>query len=158
MPEQIQSIVVRKRLVIEAPCAHAFHVFTAEFDSWWPPTHHVGRVDMLAAVIEPRAGGRWYEKGVDGSECLWGTVLAWEPPTRLVLSWQLNGQWQFDPDPAHASEVEVRFIPEGEERTLIEFEHRHIERSHDAERLRAGVDSPQGWTGLLARFAERAKA
>lgn len=156
MPDQMSSITVRKRLEVEAPCAHAFQVFTTEFDSWWPPSHHIGTAELLAAIIEPKAGGRWYEKGIDGSECDWGRVLVYDPPSRLVLLWQLNGQWTYDPDQARASEIEVRFIPDGEERTIVEFEHRHIERSEFAETLRAGVDSPQGWSGLLALFAERA--
>ena len=84
-------------------------------------------------------------------------MLAWEPPTRLVLSWHLNGQWEVDNDPAHGSEIEVRFTPDGDARTIIHFEHRHIERSAYAEQLRAGVDSPGGWTGLLASFAEKAR-
>lgn len=157
MPDPMPAIAVRKHLVVDAPCTRAFEVFTTEFDSWWPPSHHIGKAELLAAVIEPHVGGRWYEKGVDGSECDWGRVLAWEPPTRLVLSWHLNGQWEFDADAAHASEIEVRFTPDGESRTVIAFEHRHIERSVYAEQLRDGVDSPQGWTGLLARFAEKAK-
>lgn len=156
MPEQMSAITVRKRLEVDAPCAHAFHVFTSEFDSWWPPSHHIGKADLLAAVIEPIAGGRWYEKGVDGTECDWGRVLVYDPPSRLVLSWHLNGQWVYDPDEARASEIDVRFIPDGDDRTIVEFEHRHIERAEFAENLRAGVDSPQGWSGLLAGFAERA--
>ncbi|MFN7982172.1 MAG: SRPBCC family protein [Vicinamibacterales bacterium] len=157
MPESASAITVRKQLIVEASCARAFEVFTSEFDSWWPPSHHIGKADLFAAIIEPRAGGRWYEKGVDGSECDWGRVLAWEPPTRLVLSWHLNGQWEVDNDPAHGSEIEVRFTPDGDARTIIHFEHRHIERSAYAEQLRAGVDSPGGWTGLLASFAEKAR-
>lgn len=156
MPEQIPSITVRKRLEVDAPCADAFHVFTAEFDTWWPPSHHIGTADLLAAIIEPKAGGRWYEKCVDGTECEWGRVVVYEPPSRLVLLWQLDGQWTYDPDPAHASEIEIRFIPDGSSRTIVELEHRHIERSQFAESLREGVDSPNGWSGLLAFFAERA--
>jgi uncharacterized protein YndB with AHSA1/START domain len=156
MPDALPALTVRKTLVVETPCAHAFEVFTAGFDSWWPRAHHIGKAELLAAVIEPRAGGRWFEKGVDGSECEWGAVLVYEPPSRVVLSWHLNGQWQYDADPSHASEVEVRFVPEGPSRTKVEFEHRYIERSAGAEQLRAGVDSPGGWTGLLEKFAARA--
>jgi len=158
MPDTIPTITVRKQLTVEAACAHAFDVFTSGFDGWWPRSHHIGKAELLAAIIEPKAVGRWYEKWVDGSECEWGRVLLYEPPARLVLSWHLNGQWAYDPDPAHASEVEVRFVPDGPSRTHIEFEHRHIERSIDAERLRTGVDSPQGWSALLERFAEKARS
>jgi uncharacterized protein YndB with AHSA1/START domain len=157
MPDTLPALTVRKSLTVEAPCARAFAVFTTGFDSWWPRGHHIGKAEMLAAVIEPKAGGRWFEKGVDGSECEWGTVLVYESPSRVVLSWHLNGQWEYDPDPSHASEVDVRFIPDGPTRTTVEFEHRHIERSVGGEQLRAGVDSPQGWTGLLEMFAARAK-
>lgn len=157
MTELLSPIAVRKHLVVDAPCARAFEVFTAEFDSWWPPSHHIGKADLFAAVIEPRSGGRWYEKGVDGSECDWGRVLTWEPPHRLVLSWHLNGQWEVDADETHASEIEVRFTPDGDARTIIDFEHRHIERSAFAAQLRDGIDSPQGWTGLLALFAAKVR-
>jgi uncharacterized protein YndB with AHSA1/START domain len=157
MPDTMPALTVRKSLTVHASIAHAFAVFTTGFDSWWPRAHHIGTADLLAAVIEPRAGGRWFEKGVDGSECEWGTVLVYEPPSRVVLSWHLNGEWQYDPDPSHASEVDVRFIPDGPGRTKVEFEHRHIERAVGAEQLRSGVDSPQGWTGLLELFAARAK-
>ena len=94
---------------------------------------------------------------MDGSECEWGQVLLYEPPSRVVLSWHLNGQWEYDPDPARASEVDVRFIPDGPSRTNVEFEHRHIERSVHAAELRAGVDSPEGWSGLLEMFATKAR-
>jgi uncharacterized protein YndB with AHSA1/START domain len=157
MPDTVPALTVRKSLTVEAPIAHTFHVFTTGFDSWWPRAHHIGQADLLAAVIEPKAGGRWYEKGVDGSECDWGRVLAYEPPSRVTLSWHLNGDWQYDPDPARASEVDVRFIPDGPGRTKVEFEHRHIERAVKAEQLRAGVDSEGGWNGLLAMFAATAK-
>jgi uncharacterized protein YndB with AHSA1/START domain len=157
MPDALPALTVRKSLTVHASIAHAFHVFTTAFDTWWPREHHIGKADLLAAVIEPRAGGRWFERGVDGSECEWGRVLVYEPPSRVVLSWHLNGEWQYDPDPSHASEVDVRFIPDGPGRTKVEFEHRHIERAAHAEQLRAGVDSPQGWTGLLELFAARAK-
>ena len=157
MPDTLPALTVRKSLTVEAPCAHAFSVFTTAFDSWWPRTHHIGKADLLAAVIEPRAGGRWFEKGVDGSECEWGSVLVYEPPSRVVLSWHLNGQWQYDPDPSRASEVDVRFVPDGPLRTKVEFEHRYIERSVGADQLRAGVDSEGGWNGLLQMFAAKVK-
>ena len=101
--------------------------------------------------MEPRVGGRWFERGEDGSECEWGRVLAWEPPARLVLAWQVDAQWRFDPD--FITEVEVRFIPEGDA-TRVELEHRNIERfGAQAEATRSALDSPDGWSGLLERFA-----
>jgi uncharacterized protein YndB with AHSA1/START domain len=109
---------------------------------------------MADAVIEPKAGGRWYERGTDGVECDWGQVLAYEPPARVLLSWHLQGDWSYDPDPARASEVEVRFVAEAPDVTRVELEHRHIERHADPEQVRAGIDSPGGWVGILAGYAE----
>jgi uncharacterized protein YndB with AHSA1/START domain len=143
---------VRSSVRVNAPPEQAFEIFTARMGRWWLKTHKIGAVDMADAVLEPRAGGRWYEKGVDGSECDWGRVLAWDPPSRLVLAWQITGRWQFDPD--LLTEVEVRFIPVGANATRVELEHRNIERfGPDAEAVRAAFDSPGGWPGLLDSFA-----
>jgi uncharacterized protein YndB with AHSA1/START domain len=144
---------VRKSIVVKAPQARAFDVFTARFGSWWPKSHHIGPAEMAEAVIEPRMGGRWYEKGVDGSECDWGRVLAWEPPSRIVLSWRINGQFKLDEGVDSA--VEVRFIAEDANTTRVELEHRMT--AVDAETLRAAVDAPQGWSGLLAVYADAAQ-
>jgi uncharacterized protein YndB with AHSA1/START domain len=103
---------VRKSILVKAPPQRAFEVFTSGIGRWWPPSHHIGKAELQDAIIEPRAGGRWYERGVDGSECEWGRVLAWEPPQRVVLAWQLSADWEFDP--SLVTEVEVRFTPEGE--------------------------------------------
>ena len=149
----IQVAPVRKAIRVNASQAHAFEVFAARFDAWWPREHHLGKAEMAAAIIEPRAGGRWYEKGQDGSECEWGRVLAWEPPSRLVLSWRINSK--FVPDETVESEVEVRFSPDGAG-TRVELEHRI--RSADAPALRDAVDSPRGWGALLEIFAAKASA
>ena len=148
----IRVAPVKKSVRVRASQARAFEVFTARFDSWWPKSHHIGKAEMKEAVIEPRAGGRWYEKGVDDSECNWGTVLAWEPPSRVVLSWHINGKFQ--PDEGVQSEVEIRFIPESANATRVELEHRIA--AADAEDIRGAVDSPQGWGSLLELFAQRA--
>lgn len=144
----IRVAPVKKTIVVNAAPARAFEVFVARFDAWWPKTHHIGKADMKESVLEPRSGGRWYERGVDGSECEWGRVLAYEPPGRLVLSWNINSKFQYDE--SLASEVEVRFFAESNGRTRVELEHR-IE-SEDAEAIRASVDSPNGWTGVLASY------
>lgn len=149
-PVKITPAPVRKSIVVNAPQGRAFEVFTARFGTWWPKTHHIAAAEMKNAIIEPRAGGRWYEKGVDGSECDWGKVLVWEPPSRLVLSWHLNSQ--FKVDEAVESEVDVRFFPEGANSTRVELEHRIT--AADAEGIRAAVDAPNGWNGLLALYAE----
>jgi uncharacterized protein YndB with AHSA1/START domain len=137
---------------VAAPAERAFAVFTEGFGRWWPSTHHLGR-DLDTVVIEAGLGGRWYERAVDGTELDWGTVLAWEPPHRLVLSWHLDGEWELDPDPDHASEVEVTFVetPEG---TQVVLAHRHFERNRTPAALaRDGVSGEGGWTELLACFA-----
>jgi len=135
------------------PIERAFRVFTRSFDSWWPREFHIGRSDMAEAILEPRAGGRWFERGTDGTECDWGRVLAWEPPHRLVVTWQINGEWQYDPDPAHASEVEVRFTADGPERTLVELEHRFLDRLVGGQAIHDGIGQGGGWRSNLERFA-----
>jgi hypothetical protein len=114
---------------------------------------------MAEAILEQREGGRWYERGVDGSECDWGTVLVYDAPNRVVVSWHLNGEWAYDPDPAKASEVEVRFIAEGPDVTRVELEHRHLERhGGDWEAVSRGVGGDGGWAGILRGYSEVAAA
>lgn len=146
---------VHRTVTVDAPVERAFAVFTAGFSTWWPlASHHIGAADCADVRIEGREGGRWYEVGVDGSECEWGRVLAWEPPHRLVLSWQIDGRWAYDPDPSHASEIEVRFTPREAGRTLVELWHRHIERhGATAADLGAAVGAEGGWVTLLSRYA-----
>jgi uncharacterized protein YndB with AHSA1/START domain len=148
--------VVRKTVTVAAPRERAFAVFTEGMTGWWPiATHTIGAVPIDAVVLEPRDGGRWYERGVDGSECDWGHVRAWEPPARIVLVWQLNAGWRFDP--AIDTEVEVRFVAEDESTTRVELEHRGLEAFGPAtEEMRGAFDSPGGWGGLLATYAEQA--
>ena len=151
-PLKLTVAPVRKTIVVNASQARAFDVFTAKFGAWWPKSHHIAKVEMDNVYIEPRQGGRWYEKGVDGSECDWGKVLSWEPPNRVVLSWHLNGK--FELDESVESAVDVRFIAESPTTTRIELEHRVT--AVDAEEIRAAVDSPGGWSGLLAMYADAA--
>src|SRR5437868_15135478 len=118
---------VRKVVSVNAPPAVAWRVFTERMATWWPlAIFKIGKTKAVDAVIEPRVGGRWYERGEDGSTCDWGSVLAWEPPGRLVLSWDITADWQFDP--ALKTEIEVRFIAEGPARTRVELEHRGLDR------------------------------
>ncbi len=143
---------VRKTITVDVPIARAFEVFTTDFDRWWPRTHHIGATDMAEAIMEGRQGGRWYERGVDGSECEWGSVLVYEPPGRLVLAWQLDNEFHYDKD-LH-TEVEVRFTAEGPERTRVDLEHRGLDQyGEDQDKMRATFDSDGGWTGLLRTFA-----
>jgi uncharacterized protein YndB with AHSA1/START domain len=152
---ETQNVSVTKTITVRADRERAFTVFTERFFMWWPKSHHIGDAELADAIIEPREGGRWFERGVDGTECDWGVVLAWEPPARLVLSWHLQGDWHDDPDPAKASEIEVRFIEESPGSTRVELEHRHIERHDESADVLSGVDSPGGWTGILAAYAEQ---
>lgn len=149
---QIRPAPVRKRIYVPAPPERAFDVFANGIGRWWPKSHKIGSADLDQPVIEPRAGGRWYERGVDGSECDVGKVAVWEPPSRLVLIWQLNAEWKFERE--LETEVEVLFTPEGAG-TRVDLEHRHLERlGATAEGMRQAIDSPGGWGGLLALFAE----
>ena len=150
---------VRTSIVVPATPEHAFTVFTEQFGAWWPRDYSIGKVDMADFIVEPMAGGRWYEVGVDGSECDTGRVTAYVPPNRIVLAWHLNGNWQFDPDPDHASEVEVRFVSAGDGRTRVELEHGHFERhGADAPLVRAAMDSAGGWGHCLAAYVARLAA
>jgi uncharacterized protein YndB with AHSA1/START domain len=158
MTAAIMPAPVRKSIRVEAPPQRAFEIFTANMGRWWPRTHSINKFSPIAdVVVEPRSGGRWYERGEDGSECSWGEVLAWEPPSRLVLAWQISAQWQYDPN--LLTEVEVRFVPEGASATRVELEHRHLERYGEAaEGVRGMFESPAGWSGVLESFAASATA
>ncbi|MEO7084745.1 MAG: SRPBCC family protein [Gemmatimonadaceae bacterium] len=146
---------VRRQVVVEASAEHAFRVFTEGVDRWWPREHHIGKSPMAKAILEPRAGGRWYAVSQDGSECDTGKVLVWEPPHRLVLAWQITATWQFDPD--FVTEVEVTFTPQGDKKTLVVLEHRNLERyGAQAEGLRASLDAAGGWGKLLQMFSDAA--
>ena len=147
-----QGLSVRKSIVVDAPAAHVFSVFTSGIDTWWPRGHHIGPTQTFTAVIEPHAGGRWFERGDDGSECNWGRVLEWDPPHRLVLSWDISAAWK--PDATLGTEVEVRFIAESRERTRVELTHRKLERyGAQAEAMRAMFDSDGAWAATLQAFA-----
>jgi uncharacterized protein YndB with AHSA1/START domain len=149
------ELSVRKSVTVEASLETAFRVFTEGIDRWWIRAHHIGAAELKQAVLEGREGGRWYEIGVDGTECEWGRVLRWEPPHRLVLNWQIDATWHFDPH--LVTEVEILFAAEGPDRTRVELEHRDLDRFGDAqEQVRAAFESPEGWPGLLDRFAQAA--
>jgi uncharacterized protein YndB with AHSA1/START domain len=155
MQRTIMPAPVRRSIQVEVPRERAFEVFTAGIGRWWPKTHHIGAADLDALVIEPREGGRWFERGVDGTECEVGKVLVWDPPARLVLAWQLTPEFKYDPD--LITEVEVQFIAEGANATRVELEHRNLERFGDrADAMRQQIDAPDGWPGLLQLFAQSA--
>jgi len=156
--DQSISAPVRKSVNVKAPAERAFAVFTAGFDSWWPRSHKLFEDGLQAAIIEGQVGGRCFQRAADGRECDWGRVLEWEPPHRLLIAWQLDGQWQFDADIAHASEVEVTFTPQPDGFTRVDLEHRYFERhGADGAQVQSGVDSPMGWGGLLEIYAAAAE-
>ena len=147
---------VRKVMNVQASPAVAWRVFTERMGTWWPlAVYKIGKTNAVDAIIEPRIGGRWYERGDDGSTCQWGSVLSWEPPSRLVLSWDIDANWQYDPD--LKTEIEVRFIAEGRDATRAELEHRKLDR-YGARRdeMRRIFDTEGDWGRLLAMFAARA--
>jgi uncharacterized protein YndB with AHSA1/START domain len=147
---------VTETIVVKGPIERAFEVFTADIGSWWPTSHHILQAELAEMVFEPWVGGHIIDRGADGSECRWARVLAYEPPHRVVFSWDITLTWQIESDPSRASEVEVRFIPESAQRTRVELEHRGIERHGQGwEQMHAAVGSPNGWLIGLERFALR---
>jgi uncharacterized protein YndB with AHSA1/START domain len=158
MSTQVQDTTVRAEVVVEAALERAFSVFTEGFGSFKPPEHNMLSVEIAETVFEPRVGGYLYDRGVDGSECRWARVLAYEPPHRVVLSWDISPQWQLETDLEKTSEVEVRFFAEAPDRTRVELEHRNLERHGEGwEAVRDGVAAPDGWPLYLQRFAEVVK-
>lgn len=145
---------IRTSVVVDVPIEHAFRVFTQDMTSWWPPTHHIGDAPMIAAVIEPRVGGRWYEVGNDGTDCQWGLVLAWDPPRHLALTWHLDGDFRYDPDTLRASRVDVRFSATSSGGTLVELEHSGLER-HGPTWRRLQERASGGWAFILGRYLDR---
>jgi uncharacterized protein YndB with AHSA1/START domain len=159
MSTQASATSVRNSIVVEAPIERAFSVFTEGFGSFKPPEHNMLPVDIEETVFETHVGGHIYDRGVDGSECRWARVLAFEPPDRVVFSWDISPHWQIETDPDKASEVEVRFVAEAPGRTRVELEHRNLDRHGEGwEGVREGVDGDQGWPLYLDRFAEQAAA
>jgi uncharacterized protein YndB with AHSA1/START domain len=144
---------VRHHVVVNAPIERAFAVFTERFGDFKPREHNLLAVPIAETVLEPRVGGHIYDRGADGTECRWARVLVYEPPTRVVFTWDIGPTWQLESDPAKASEVEVRFTAESGQRTRVEIEHRHLDRHGPGWRSVAdGVDGDAGWPLYLDRY------
>ena len=159
MTTQARDTSVQMQIVVAAPIERAFRVFTEQFDRIKPREHNLLGVDIEETVFEPKVGGHVYDRGVDGSECRWARVLAYEPPHRLLISWDIDPQWRLETDPGKTSEVEIRFVEESPDRTRVELEHRHLDRHGDGwEGVRAGVEGDAGWPLYLTRFADAVAA
>jgi uncharacterized protein YndB with AHSA1/START domain len=160
MASTVEAAVVRKSVRVAASVERAFSVFVEQMETWWPATHHIGSTPFEAIFVEPRVGGRWYERNAKGEMCDWGTVLKWDPPHCVAFSWHVgpghdSPEWKMDPDIAKASEVEIRFMADGLG-TLVELEHSKLERHGEGyEQLRAIFDGPGAWEGILAEFAKK---
>lgn len=154
MTQQAPARVVRRQIVVEAPVEEAFRVFTQDFGRFKPPEHNLLAAPIAETVFEPRIGGHIYDRGTDSSECRWARVLAYEPPTRVVFSWDIGPTWQVETEPENTSEVEVTFTAEGPERTRVELEHRNLDRHGPGwEAVAEGVGHDQGWPLYLDRYA-----
>jgi uncharacterized protein YndB with AHSA1/START domain len=155
MSTQEAGTSVTTSVVVAAPVERAFSVFTEDFGRFKPPEHNILGVEIAETVFEPRVGGHLYDRGIDGRECRWARVLAYEPPNRVVISWDISPQWQIETDLEKTSEVEVRFIAEAPDRTRVELEHRNLDRHGEGwQATRDAVESEGGWPLYLQRFAE----
>jgi uncharacterized protein YndB with AHSA1/START domain len=151
---QAADTVVRRQIVVEAPIERAFAVFTERFGDFKPAEHNLLDAPIAETVFEPKAGGHIYDRGVDGSECRWARVLAYEPPDRVVFSWDISPQWQIETEPDNTSEVEVTFVAETPQRTRVELEHRHLDRHGPGwQAVSDGVAHDEGWPLYLHRYA-----
>jgi uncharacterized protein YndB with AHSA1/START domain len=154
MSTRVAETTVQASIIVEAPVERAFRVFTEDFGSFKPPEHNMLQVEIAETVFEPYVGGFLYDRGVDGGVCRWARVLAYEPPERVVFSWDISPQWRLETDLAKTSEVEVRFVAEAPDRTRVELEHRNLERHGDGwEGVREGVGGDEGWPLYLHRYA-----
>ena len=154
MNQQPAATTIRHSVTVDAPIEKAFKVFTEDFGRFKPPEHNLLGVEIAETIFEARVGGFLYDRGVDGRECRWARILAYEPPHRLVISWDISPYWQIETDPDKTSEVEVRFVSQAPGRTQVELEHRNLDRHGEGwEGVREGVDGDQGWPLYLQRYA-----
>ena len=154
---EIRPAPVNRSVVVKADVERSFAAFTGRMGRWWPRTHSIGSTPLADVIVEPRVGGRWYERGAEGAECEWGKVLAWDPPGRLILAWQLDANWTYDP--ALVLEVEITFTALQGGMTRVDLEHRNLERyGEKAATVRDMVGSERGWLGILKSFVADTEA
>lgn len=159
MIDQTTVASVHKTITVKTSTAHAFHVFTDGFSTWWPKSHHIGKSPMKRAILEGKVGGRCYTEQEDGTACDWGSILVWDPPHRLVIAWQITGQWTYEPELARSSEVEITFTPQADGSTRVDLEHRRLERhGAGAVQMRTAIDGSEGWGALLDLYKVAAEA
>jgi uncharacterized protein YndB with AHSA1/START domain len=155
MSTQSTAAPVRISIVVEAPVQRAFEVFTQEMQTWWPEDHHLLEGEIGEMIFERRAGGRVYDRAADGRECTWARVVAYEPPDRVVFTWDISPSWEIETHPERTSEVAVHFVAEADARTRVDLEHRNLERHGDGwEGMFGAVSSPGGWPKTLAAYAD----
>jgi hypothetical protein len=155
--ESAAAVEIVRSVSVPLPQARTFELLTTRMTEFWAKEHSIGSSEIAEVVIEPATGGRWFERGVDGSECLWGQVAVWDPPREVVLLWPIGADWQFDPD--FETEVEVTFAEDGPDHTRLDLRHRNLQRYGDStEQMRAIFDHPDGWTAMLVRFVDFATA
>jgi uncharacterized protein YndB with AHSA1/START domain len=159
MSMQAADTSIRASIVVDGPIERAFSVFTEGIGTWMPSEYNLMNEEIAERVFEPREGGRVYDRGVNGGECHWARVLAYEPPTRVVFSWDIDPRWQIETDPEKTSEVEVHFVAEGPDRTRVELEHRNLDRHGEGwEQTRDSLGGEGGWADCLPRFAGQVAA
>ena len=149
------DVVVRRQVVVDVPIERAFTVFVEHFGDFKPKEHNLLGAPITETRFEPHVGGHIYDRAEDGTECRWARVLAYEPPNRVVFSWDISPCWQLEADEANTSEVEVRFVAETPDRTRLELEHRNLDRHGPGWKgVRDGVGDEAGWPLYLAKYAE----
>ena len=155
--ESGSAVEVFRTVSVPLTQARAFELFTTRMTEFWLKEHSIGASELAEVMVEPRSGGRWFERDIDGNECQWGRVAAWDPPRKVLLLWQIGVDWQFDPE--FETEVEVTFSEDGLDRTRVDLRHRNLQRYGDkTDQMRAIFDDPAGWTGTLAGFVDLADA
>ncbi|HTH53846.1 MAG TPA: SRPBCC family protein [Edaphobacter sp.] len=155
MPQATEKAIVYKSVRVPVSAERAFSIFVEQMETWWPASHHIAPNPFQTIVVEPRVGGRWYERDAQGNDCSWGFVRAWDPPCFITLSWHLQQDWSFNPDLSHASDLDIRFTPESASSTLVELTHYNLERhGEDYVDLRDRLDGPGAWGFILEEFVK----